>query len=491
MKKILSLLLAAVIVLSLCACGGAKAGGTTAPTEPMSALAASTGLKDGQILAGYAMCDITPEDSVPMGGFGNPDQRMSTGFLDYLYATILVVTDKYDNTAILVGMDLCGSAGGLFTGLRTALSETYGIPESSIVFSASHTHAAPNLGSNTPAMSKWNTTVSTRIRKAVQEAMDDRAPADIYRNSAETKGLNFVRRYVLEGNIYVGYQSDINEHPELEVIGHETDADPVLQFIKFDRAEKSDIIMANFQTHPHRGSSAKTTQFTADLVGAFRQELENKMGVNVVYFTGASGNINPTSQIAEENATKSFQEQGKALAKYVIDAEESSYIKVNGGKVQSTTATFEGLIDHSQDHLVAIAGQANARWQQTNDIPTIRREYLQYGINSPYHAGAIISKAGKGEKESFDIWAISFGDVGFVVAPYEMFDTNGMFIKENSPFDITIVATCANGANGYFPSLIACEHGGYEPDTTKYVHGSAETLADQYVGMLEGLYKNR
>ena len=94
-----------------------------------------------------------------------------------------------------------------------------------------------------------------------------------------------------------------------------------------------------------------------------------------------------------------------------------------------------------------------------------------------------------GKNRSFDIWAISFGDVGLAVAPYEMFNDSGVFIKENSPFKFTMVAECANGANGYFPTLWACSHGGYEPDTTRYVHGSAEILADQYVAMLQELYK--
>jgi hypothetical protein len=249
-------------------------------------------------------------------------------------------------------------------------------------------------------------------------------------------------------------------------------------------------MLANFQTHPHRGDGATNTLMNSNLVGAFRDEVEAKLGYDVVYFSGASGNINPVSPIAEHNATKNYVEQGKALAKYAMDA-EPSYEKVKGGKVQSTTATFEGYIDHSQDHMVSIASQAAALWKQTNSVAAVRAAYMPYGINSPYHANAIISKASKGEKESFDIWAVSFGDVGFAVAPYEMFDTNGMFIKEHSPFAMTLVATCANGANGYFPSLLACEHGGYEPDTTKYVHGSAETLADQYVGMLEDLYKSK
>ena len=50
----------------------------------------------------------------------------------------------------------------------------------------------------------------------------------------------------------------------------------------------------------------------------------------MVYFTGAAGNINPTSMINEENRTKNFKEQGQELAKYAIEA-DGSYEKINGG----------------------------------------------------------------------------------------------------------------------------------------------------------------
>jgi hypothetical protein len=73
-----------------------------------------------------------------------------------------------------------------------------------------------------------------------------------------------------------------------------------------------------------------------------------------------------------------------------------------------------------------------------------------------------------------------------------MFDTNGVYIKENSPFEYTIISTIANKTNGYFPSEFAFTvSGGYECDTTNYVCGTAERLADEYLRMLGEQYNNR
>ncbi len=485
MKKIVSVLIVLVLAMGLFACGAAE-GGSNAIDEDSNGNGVT--LNDGQLLVGYSKVNITPEDSVPLAGFGNTDQRMSTGFQTYLYATCVAITDAEGNSAIMFGMDLVNAGAGVFETVRNSLGEEYGIPTSSIVFSASHMHSGPDLGSAHQSIQRYAPILAQHLKDAAKAAMADRAPADMYITTTQTEGLNFVRRYKLEGDIYVGYQSDINELG-LPIIGYETEADHSLQLVKFDRgADKRPVMIANFQTHPHRNDSSSKTLMNYNLVGAFRDEIDAKLGYDVVYFTGASGNINPESPIDEHNITKDYTEQGKALARYAIEA-DGTYEKVNGGKVQSITGEFEGKINHEEDHMVAIAKQAQAVWKQTNSVAEVRKQFLAHGIHSPYHANAITSKASLGDSMGFDVWAISIGDVGFAIAPYEMFDTNGMYIKDNSPKKMTVVVTCANGGNGYFPSEIAWEHGGYEPDTTRYVRGSGENLANIYVDLLTQLSK--
>ena len=83
-----------------------------------------------------------------------------------------------------------------------------------------------------------------------------------------------------------------------------------------------------------------------------------------------------------------------------------------------------------------------------------------------------------------DISALAIGEIGFVAAPYEMFDTNGMQIKEKSPYTMTFVCAYSCGRYGYIPSSIAWEVGGYEVDTCKYVKGTGEILVDEFTGLL-------
>lgn len=481
LKRVLSFITAACLMLSLCACsvGQGEQDSTAAQNSGNS-------LKEGQILAGYARADITPEESVPMGSYGNSLQRMSEGFKDPLYITCLYLTDKDGNSTAVIAMDIGNCGGSFILSVREEAAEQLGLPIENVVLAASHTHEAPDTTVQHPATARWQQQFREAMKNALDQAVADQAPAELEINSAMTERLTFVRRYVLEGGIYVGYESDITESG-LAVIGHETEADGELQMLKFNRDEdKTDILVANFQAHPHLGGGSANRQISSDFVGPFRDKIKESLGYDVVYITGAAGNLNTYSYIKSEQLTSDYREYGKLLAKYVIDAEDT-YTKVDAGQVQVATMGFEGEIDHSLDHMVPIAQEALNYYEQTNSIASVREKYHSQGINSPNHANMIINRSTKAAWP-FDIWAISIGDVAFAVAPYEMFDTQGMFIKENSPYAMTVITTCANRGYGYMPSKAACEHGGYEADNTYFVPGSAEKLADMYLEMLNGMH---
>ena len=66
-----------------------------------------------------------------------------------------------------------------------------------------------------------------------------------------------------------------------------------------------------------------------------------------------------------------------------------------------------------------------------------------------------------------------------------MFDTNGVELREASPFKVTIVLTACGGSWGYVPSALAVPNGGYEVYTTQWVFGTAEKVVEELVEMLK------
>ena len=478
MKKIISVLLVLVLVLGLMACGTAEQAGGNADTTAAA--------QNGDFRVGYGKENITPDGPVGMGGYGKSDQRISTGVLSYLYVTCIAITDADDNTILIYGMDLCGC--GDATKFRTNISDATGVPVDNIMVSASHTHSAPDYGVDTGHQGAALNKLKDGLVKAAKTAMEDRKPAKMYGGSIETEGMNFVRHYLMNDGTYAGdnFGSTASGYKQ-----HVHKADPMLQLVKFVREGDKDIYLTNFQTHPHQTGGGSKYDLSADIVGEYRMHMENDLDCEVLYLSGAGGNINSHSRIKEEQATPDWKAWGKKMAEY---AKKVEFTELNTGKVQAAVTEFEAEINHADDAFAAICGDLRRKWDK-GELTTaqVKELGLTYGIklNSAYHAGAISSRASMGRSNSFNIWAYSFGDVGLIAFPGEQFDTNGVFIKDNSPFKMTMIGTKGNGENGYFPSLATFEYGSYETDTTKYVPGTAEKLADQYVEMLTEQFNNR
>ena len=228
--------------------------------------------------------------------------------------------------------------------------------------------------------------------------------------------------------------------------------------------------------------------------------MDEKLGVHTIYFSGAGGNLNSSSRIAEENLSTDYKHHGRRAANYVIKAEEG-YVKVENGLVacKEVVKTYE--TDHSMDHMLAEATIVEeARSVSLKHANEVLKKYPQFF--SVYHASAVVSKAKAAKERDLTISVITFGDVAFTVHPYEMFDTNGMELKkgtvgnenyasdvqQENPFKMTFITTMSNGSNGYLPSALNCKNGGYSVDITYFAHGTAENLVTDYLTLLNELH---
>lgn len=487
MKKLLSLILALTLVLGLCACAPADTDGTDGSTSGTEATGAAG---EGTLLVGYGKGDITPRDSVPLQGFGTTERRMSTGFTSYLYSIALAVTDSEGDTAIVIAADACWFDDELCEEIRSEIENKVGVPADNIIISALHQHSAPDMyNPKAPSGITYKDEVFIPGAVAAAEAaMENRAPATVQTATVETEGMNFVRHYVMSDGSYAGDNfGDWTQTP----VKHATEADNDLQLIKFiregqttqDGKEAKNIILTNFQGHPHRGSHNLETSAHSNIVGVYRDGLEEELDCLAIYFSGASGNVNMHSKIEEENITADYKAQGKALVKYAVSA-EGTYTDIDCDDVNATKMSFTGECNHSEDDRLAEAKEAYNEWLNTGKTTLLEK----YGFESKHHAYAIMKNVELPKTQTFEIFALSFGDVGFIGAPYEMFDTNGMEIKEGSPFEMTIVATIANGGEEYIPSQFGWDHGCYEQYTSHYAAGTGELLRDAYLSMLNELH---
>lgn len=468
MKKIISFVLLLTVALSLAACGSTGQEATEAATKVF--------------MAGYARVDITPRDpGVNMRGFGDEKTRLSEGHISRIYADALAVRDEEGNTAVLMSLDSCNLGGAAFPSVLAEVSDATGLPEAFLAISCIHQHSTPDPGSHRGYLDM----LKKKAVEAANAAIADLAPATMEMATVQTEKLNFVRHYIMNDGTYAGDNFGDKSSGYKE---HVSQADNSLQLIKFKRdGEKKDVLLTNFQGHPHMGSMKYYNEIHSDTVGVYRDTVTDILGCEVIYFSGAGGNVKMTSMIEGEQLTDDFKEHGKMLARYAVAA-EGTYAPLATGAVRATQSTFTATVDHTEDGLVGICQQIYDEYQLSGNKTKAMALAEGLNISSYYHASAILSKAKMGDSEDIvGLGAIGIGELGIAVVPYEMFDMTGKHIKENSPFAMTVVCTLANGSHGYFPNDSTFDYGGYEADTSRYIRGTAEQLADRFLEMLRGL----
>lgn len=491
MKKLLLAFLAMLLVLSLTAAmvgctpaapGDTQANVTEGNTEPPAETRPPV---DSDFLVGFGAGDLTPYDmSVPLMGYGESQLRMSKGYTTKLYAHALAVRDKNGNTAIMISVDSAALTTTFCNAVQSRIENKTGVPAKNIILSAIHQHSTPDYANGGYGdATKYNQMMMKNTTQAAVDAIADLSPAEIYITSTEAENLTFVRNYVCEDGSFKGP----NYPSSSPVKDHESVADVTLQLLKFVRGgDKKDIIVSNFQSHPLMGSSGSSLEAHADYVGPYRDYVEDELDVHCMYFSGAAGNLTPVSEIARENVSRNMWDHGEKLGKYAVDA-ESTYTKVNSGDVKVAVSVKNYNTDKSQEHLYDTAVQFMKVWNEKgqNAAQAALKDYP--GLRSIYHGKYVVIKHDLPSTRMMTLYAISFGDVAFTGTPCELYDQIGDQIKSESPAKMTIVTTQTNGCDGYIPSALGYQNGGYSVDITRYAAGTGEQIASDLVKMIQGM----
>ena len=428
---------------------------------------------------GYARVEITPEDTMDIYG------STATSAHDPLQMTCTAVDDGASR-ALLFSLDMRSFSVEL-TGLLTDIIEDqFAIPADHVFFNITHTHSAPsspNLShSANGAHGRWRTKICNRLKEVVALALDDLDEVEAaYAGVGYTDGITFVRRYLMKDGTY-------QTNPGSGAVAHETEADNQMRTLRFDRKNKKDILMVNYQTHYGSATGLYKGQYSADFVHVFRETAERKWDCHFVYHSGASGNLNFASVIPGERKYSNFVAATQLglipTAKHCMENEKK--ITLGGLQFASDWVTAPVYQDTPEDQAKAKEVKKIA---DANDYDTDSAEYkalcVERGFAGYRQVQGILTRSSLGKTLDVPFYAISFGDIGFVSAPYEMFDTNGQQVRNGSPFEMTFVCSYTNGGFGYVPSSIAFPHGAYEVWISRF----CETTGDDFAGEMIRLLK--
>lgn len=428
-------------------------------------------MKEVQLKAGYAKADITPSFPVPMGGYGKTHLRIHESVETPICAVCVAISDG-ENTALLYHLDLVGLPEAVVTACKKGIFEATGVPEDNILLNVTHTHSAPDLNSPLDSITEYTQQLQQAIVSLAPLAVADLEDANLQIGSGRITNANFVRRYLLSDGSYGG--DNFGDFEKNTILAHETEADNLMQVVRLTRQQKQDILLINWQAHPHPMGGTVKKYMTADIVGKLRAKTEEAHGVLFAFYQGCAGNINSHSRIPGEG----FGRDAVAITENLaagLDKILENMRPVKGGPVKVSTDIFCAPINHQWDDRVPDAQKVVDYWEgKTGKEATPFA--VSMGFNSVYHANAVILRSKMADSLSYRIGAVSFGDVCIVWAPNELFDATGLFLKSVLPYEMTFACGYTNGSYGYMPTKRAFHHGGYGCDTCRYPAGTTEEL---------------
>ena len=428
-------------------------------------------------MAGYSRVDITPDPSI----IGLKDVH------DPLFVTCVALSDG-EQKVLVFSLDVKNFGRDICNQVKADINEALGVPVENIIMSATHNHSAPTPGGNSEIEVAWANDLYKKIVKIAGEALDDLDECEVSAGKGKSTGLAFVRRYFHEDGSFSGI--NYRRKSTTPVVRYESEADDSVGVLCFERKNKKNIVMVNWQAHVAHAIGKYTTSISGDLVGVVRNSVEAKKDVLLEYFQGASGNINLTVKVAGTGSCGGdFEKVGEALGDIVADVLDTKLERVNVGKFSTYLGSFTTRFRRETDERIANAKLVIAAGPRGSEEYNAALD--KYDFRSSHEVDKVLAlEQYDGRPSTQVLGAIGFGDIAFVAVPYEMFDTNGMAVKNASPYNNTFILTCAGGGVGYVPSALSVKNRGFEVTATNFEFGTAEMVEKQLIEVLHDLKNN-
>jgi hypothetical protein len=429
--------------------------------------------------AGYARADITPTEYPIFMGQGTD----ALNAIEEIYGTCVAFSDG-KTRALFVTVETQQVGESFYKQILNEVIKTTDLPQKNIFISSDHNHSAPHTDyeRGNDILMRWRQTAAEKISVAAKQAFDDLSPATPYMAKTKTEGLSFVRRYRLEDGAYRGIGAIKPGASRANWAAHESDADPEVQIIRWAREDgKKDILMVHWQAHAAHAYSENTSVISGDFVYWLRKSLEEEHDVLVSYHQGGAANINLHSYVYNVVGEK-YVFVGKKLAE-VCSKAIPKLTPINTGKIKVvsipvTVKIKPEPIERVEAALKVIRGE--------DKDGAIRREFdFEQHEPFPIYQRHMLMEENPSGYIDITVTAISFGDIAFVCAPYEMFDTNAKEVKDASPFKTTFVCAYTNGHYGYIPSALAIPHGQYEVYKCFFTEGTGEIFSNAMIDALK------
>ena len=391
--------------------------------------------------AGVARTEITPPLGVQLGGYGPFLERVSTGVHDPLWCRALVLDNGGEPLAI-VGCDLVGVHQELTDNVRALVREKLGIAPERVMLTCTHTHSGPNSlpGPSTMGLvslgkpdGAYLASLTGHIVETIAAAAADRRPARLA-----------VGRTVLEGIGRNRVQSDGTGliDPELTVLR------------VADEGSRLRAVLFHYGTHPVVIGKPNRL-FSGDWAGdAERRFEEDPTGPTIAsLLNGTLGDINPIVALSDPpdwDAVASIGARMHAAVERLLPSLQDEQTVPLAAQVASVRlpldapdrAVIARVLD-GYDHTPREGDQPyNVTGIPSERLERAWAERMQWWMTRP---------APERDYLPIELQAVRVGPLALLGVPAEVLTAIGFAIKQQSPFRMTAVVSCANGFVGYIP----------------------------------------
>lgn len=410
---------------------------------------------------GVARNRISPPLGIYLIGYGD---RMSgaRGIHDELTVTAVVFDDEATRLAV-IALDMLCLNEHVVERIRERIA-VRGIPPAHTLIAASHTHAAPIAYADeqsSPMRQEFINTLVNQTVETVEEAMEQRAPSQLVWGTTQAPIALNRREHLPNGHIVIGVNPDGFVDRDLYV----------LQCQNAEGYPQATLV--NFACHAVV-LGPDNLLVSADWPSAMRRRVEPASGAPCLFLQGAAGDLNPRHKWGDDNMS-AVEALGAEVAVSVLNCLSSPLTSLRSTPLRGVSERLwldvvpssraeNGGTDNYQEVLAALY-----------DISPSQVDAL---LNARYPWRSVVRQTAEGRNQiAMEIQALCIGECGIVAHAAETFNELGATIKQQSPFELTLVSGYSNGCIGYLPTAEAHAAGGYEVEFAPYVYRVSGLLA--------------
>lgn len=444
--------------------------------------------------AGAAAVDISPTE-FPLNMPGSFNANMGTKVHDPFFARALVLDDSKTQLAMVV-LDSLGASPEVLNEAKQIASQKTGMPMNRMMICSTHTHSGPPSNAKdgpAPAVA-YRKVLVAGLAKSIVEAHAALQPAAAGAASHPLPEEVFNRRWYLKpgkmpanpfGEMDIVKMNPSRSPDVLDRPAGPTDPDITVISV-LDARRKPLALFANYSLH-YVGAGPKG-QLSADYFGEFARLMPTRLRASAKFVAmmsnGTSGDINNIPFGVTRPPREPF-EQIRVVARKAADTAWFAHRKIDRHRSDvelGMTARNIELKHREITEAVLARAKRIAAMTDSDEIARLPRLAQAY-------ARRTIAMAEKEPTVTVQLQAIRIGELSVCCIPFEAIVEIGLQLKDESPFEQTMVIGLANGRYGYLPTPEQHRLGGYETwlGTNRVQKDASVILVKNLLEMLEEL----